>query len=95
MIAPLKELESRATGGMVPLHEQVMKSTDMVAGKSNYINQGCTSGKSSFSESCVNVGKDCQKSSTHSSIHSRSTLEDMELTTRALTEPLPTNQQVS
>ncbi|XP_021728088.1 DNA repair protein RAD4-like [Chenopodium quinoa] len=55
VLAPLKKLESRATGGMVPVHHKDMKSTDLV--------------------------------------DSRSSLEDMELATRALTEPLPTNQQ--
>ncbi|XP_048501993.1 DNA repair protein RAD4 isoform X2 [Beta vulgaris subsp. vulgaris] len=95
VLAPLKELESRATGGMVPLLNQDIKSTNMIEeGKSNELNQGRTLGKSSFSESCVNVGKDRQKSSTRSpSFDCRSTLEDMELATRALTEPLPTNQQ--
>lgn len=92
----MKELESGATGGMVPLLNQDIKSTNMIEeGKSNELNQGRTLGKSSFSESCVNVGKDRKKSSTRSpSFDSRSTLEDMELATRALTEPLPTNQQV-
>ncbi|XP_021713910.1 DNA repair protein RAD4-like [Chenopodium quinoa] len=55
VLAPLKQLESRATGGMVPVHHKDMKSTDLV--------------------------------------DSRSSLEDMELATRALTEPLPTSQQ--
>lgn len=56
MLAPLKELESRSTGGIVPLHQKDMKSSDM--------------------------------------FDSRSNLEDMELATRALTEPLPSTQQV-
>ncbi|XP_021854747.1 DNA repair protein RAD4 isoform X2 [Spinacia oleracea] len=55
VLAPLKELESRSTGGIVPLHQKDMKSSDM--------------------------------------FDSRSNLEDMELATRALTEPLPSTQQ--
>lgn len=35
-----------------------------------------------------------QRAMMNSSVSTRSSLEDMELETRALTEPLPTNQQV-
>lgn len=63
VLAPLKEFESRATGGIVRLHLQDMNSIDR------------------------------QRSSSCSTSTDRSSFEDMELATRALTEPLPTNQQ--
>lgn len=59
MLAPLKELESRSTGGTVHLKaDEASKLSDHHAA-------------------------------------SRTDIEDMELQTRALTEPLPTNQQVN
>ncbi|XP_020963015.1 DNA repair protein RAD4 isoform X1 [Arachis ipaensis] len=61
VLAPLRDLESGATGGVVP-------------SRTNHI----TSTQSNMSDSFVPT---------------RSSLEDIELETRALTEPLPTNQQ--
>ncbi|CAO2827709.1 unnamed protein product [Amaranthus hypochondriacus] len=93
VVASLKELELRATSGVVPLHQHDMKSTDIM-GEKSHLNQGCASGKSSFAENCVNFGKEHQKFAIgSSSIDNRGALEDLELATRALTEPLPTNQQ--
>ncbi|PIA26523.1 hypothetical protein AQUCO_09100006v1 [Aquilegia coerulea] len=63
VLAPLKKLESRATGGVVPMDIQpgtVPNEQEMVKA---------------------------------SRVASQSSLEDMELQIRALTEPLPTNQQ--
>ena len=62
VLAPLRDLESGATGGVVPLRTNHIISTE-----------------SNMSDSFVPT---------------RSSLEDIELETRALTEPLPTNQLV-
>ncbi|KAF5181297.1 Dna repair protein rad4 [Thalictrum thalictroides] len=62
VLAPLKELESRATGGVVPMDVQP--------------------GTVPNEQEMVKASRDSQSS-----------LEDMELQIRALTEPLPTNQQ--
>ena len=95
MLSSLKELELRATSGVVPLHQCGMKSTDIMGEKSKHLNQGCASGKGSFAENYVNFDKEHQKFAiSSSSIDNRGALEDIELATRALTEPLPTNQQV-
>ncbi|XP_057972101.1 DNA repair protein RAD4 isoform X2 [Malania oleifera] len=71
VLAPLKELESGATGGQVSLPRE----PDI--------------------EVCDESGKkiDAEASVVNSIIGTRNSLEDMELDTRALTEPLPTNQQ--
>lgn len=69
VLAPLRGLESGATGGMMHLE----KNHGNLAGNSDHNVE--SSGKSS-------------------SVTTRNSLEDMELETRALTEPLPTNQQV-
>ncbi|KAF7816466.1 DNA repair protein RAD4 isoform X1 [Senna tora] len=61
VLAPLRELESGATGGVVHL------KTDQIIS--------------------------AESSTSNSFIPTRSSLEDIELETRALTEPLPTNQQ--
>ncbi|CAL0307656.1 unnamed protein product [Lupinus luteus] len=61
VLAPLRDLESGANGGVVQLRPNQNISTES------------------------NMG--------HSFIPTRSSLEDIELETRALTEPLPTNQQ--
>ncbi|XP_044468590.1 DNA repair protein RAD4 isoform X2 [Mangifera indica] len=68
VLAPLRGLESGATGGMMHLE----KNHGNLAGNSDHNVE--SSGKSS-------------------SVTTRNSLEDMELETRALTEPLPTNQQ--
>ncbi|WCJ25215.1 DNA repair protein Rad4 family [Euphorbia peplus] len=63
VLAPLRELESGATGG----NTQLLQNNNASTKQEN-------SGRNSF-------------------VATRSSLEDMELETRALTEPLPTNQQ--
>lgn len=70
VLRPLKELESRATGGTCRLSDK----------------------------SSMSVIRDDVKKEEHASVSSsfsaiRTSLEDMELETKALTEPLPTNQQ--
>ncbi|KAJ4826704.1 hypothetical protein Tsubulata_023393 [Turnera subulata] len=66
VLAPLRELESGATGGMIHLTKHL---------------DGASHGPENLKEL---RGSDNP---------TRSTLEDMELETRVLTEPLPTNQQ--
>ncbi|XP_074308619.1 DNA repair protein RAD4 [Silene latifolia] len=87
VLSSLKELESRATGG-IPSKEVVGE-----VGQTS-LTHAVTSGKSRLSEkSSVGLGKNKETCSSGSSVYSRSIAEDMELATRALTEPLPTNQQ--
>lgn len=62
MLAPLRNLESGATGGVI--HSRTNQITATEANTND------------------------------SFVPTRSSLEDIELETRALTEPLPTNQQV-
>lgn len=69
VLAPLRRLESGATGGTMHLEK----------------NHGNLAGHS---------GHNVESSAKSSCVASRNSLEDMELETRALTEPLPTNQQV-
>ncbi|XP_065849106.1 DNA repair protein RAD4 isoform X2 [Euphorbia lathyris] len=89
VLAPLRELESGATGGRVQLEQHDNASNKHEKIKTNF------SGKSgSFGGSEVSVTKvNGDFSGRNSFVATRSSLEDMELETRALTEPLPTNQQ--
>ncbi|XP_008803880.2 DNA repair protein RAD4 [Phoenix dactylifera] len=66
VLAPLKELESGATGGIVQL-EAIQEKVPYDPGKK-------------------------EPPAEQTQISTRNSLEDMELETRALTEPLPTNQ---
>lgn len=96
VLSPLKELESHATGGMIPLHQGEMNSRETVKeGGKNHQTQACNSGSNGLSNTQhANVSRNHEESSvSSSSTVCRTTLEDMELATRALTEPLPTNQQ--
>lgn len=98
VLAPLRELESGATGGMANLkkphvdasneHENVKASGSSDYSKPNeFPKRVPLPGKSSSLKVSEEYGR-------NSFATSRSSLEDMELETRALTEPLPTNQQV-
>lgn len=104
VLAPLRELESRATSGMVhfendradaSFNPDNLRRISYDLNVENFQNNAVMVGKSG-----LEVSKDCgektdMKSSLRNSlIDIRSSLEDMELETRALTEPLPTNQQV-
>lgn len=83
VLAPLRDLESGATGGMVPTEKNHVGTSGLEALKtSKHVNMPGESG--------LNV----ESSAKGSFVASRNSLEDMELETRALTEPLPTNQQV-
>lgn len=89
VLAPLRDLEVRATGGMVHLEkEHTYSSSEHV--KENSLNI------SGSAEMPTETGKglDVGSFSRSFEIATRNSLEDMELETRALTEPLPTNQQV-
>lgn len=100
VLAPLKEIESRATNGMFHLendnidgsfkHDNPKNIAENLKAE-NFPNNATLLGSSGLEVSKVcGVKTDMGSSLTAS----RSSLEDMELETRALTEPLPTNQQV-
>ncbi|KAF8378603.1 hypothetical protein HHK36_029951 [Tetracentron sinense] len=101
VLAPLKELESGATGGIVHLEKHPEKSLDEVEKVESLKMSDCStreclpehvrlSGEMS-KEHDMNI--DVESSARNSRVATRNSLEDMELETRALTEPLPTNQQ--
>ncbi|KAF5480011.1 hypothetical protein F2P56_000787 [Juglans regia] len=105
VLAPLKELEAGATGGMVHMDKQQIESstehekakTSRELGNPNQDvvpGDAILHGKSTL-EVVKEYGKkiDIESSVNNSFVATRSSLEDMELETRALTEPLPTNQQ--
>ncbi|KAJ6766652.1 DNA REPAIR PROTEIN XP-C / RAD4 [Salix purpurea] len=73
VLAPLRELESGATGGVsnLPMPNELSSNVPKESESKNEVE---SSGRNSFAAS-------------------RNIIEDMELETRALTEPLPTNQQ--
>ncbi|XP_010932557.2 DNA repair protein RAD4 isoform X3 [Elaeis guineensis] len=75
VLAPLKELESGATGGIVQL-EALEENVPSDPGKK------------------VNKSLALEPPAEQTQISTRNSLEDLELETRALTEPLPTNQLV-
>ncbi|KAK9271667.1 hypothetical protein L1049_002030 [Liquidambar formosana] len=99
VLTPLKELESGATGGMVHLekhhvnaskeHEKVEASRVSDCQTREFSPDHVTLPGSLG----VEVPEDAETSVRESFVATRNSLEDMELETRALTEPLPTNQQ--
>ncbi|GLU10667.1 hypothetical protein SLE2022_274530 [Rubroshorea leprosula] len=100
VLAPLRELESGTTGGMVHLekHENDTSKEHEKAKtlQSSEHPQNCVNlpGQSGLEVSKENRSVTEVKSCTPNSyVATRNSLEDMELETRALTEPLPTNQQ--
>lgn len=106
VLAPLKELEAGATGGMVHMDKQQIESStehkkEKTSRELGNPNQDVVTGDAilhgmSTLEVVKEYGKkiDIESSVNDSFVATRSSLEDMELETRALTEPLPTNQQV-
>ncbi|KAI3451288.1 hypothetical protein Pfo_007953 [Paulownia fortunei] len=88
VLAPLKELESGATSGGVNLE----------SGASGHEKIEASQVESTMRNSC-GASEECREKKAvespmrNSFASTRSSLEDMELETRALTEPLPTNQQ--
>ncbi|CAK7339030.1 unnamed protein product [Dovyalis caffra] len=97
VLAPLRELESGATGGMALLenphvdasneHENVIASGVSDHPMPNELPNNVDLPKESGRKN------DVQSSGGNSFATPRNVIEDMELETRALTEPLPTNQQ--
>lgn len=101
VLAPLRELEAGATAGMVHTekqhiealteHEKVKASRKL----DNPTQDDIPGGANLHGKLGLEISKKSGKSSlSNSFVASRSSLEDVELETRALTEPLPTNQQV-
>lgn len=102
VVAPLKALESAASGSVVQLEQ-------LQASSSNLENIRCTTERgishcpiesaNDPDRSTDKVSKIIKSMNLETSVDchgsaSRDSLEDMELATRALTEPLPTNQLV-
>ncbi|KAB1211313.1 hypothetical protein CJ030_MR6G021497, partial [Morella rubra] len=94
VLAPLKELEAGATGGMVHTEKgQIEASTESdIVKASRKLGNSTHDDENDISKK---YGKKFDIESPHRNLSfaTRSSLEDMELETRALTEPLPTNQQ--
>ncbi|XP_062003363.1 DNA repair protein RAD4 isoform X1 [Rosa rugosa] len=105
VLAPLRDLEVRATGGMVYLekehtgssseHNKEIFLNNSGSEEMNYLPSNVNLNAKSSLEGSKETGKglDVESSSRSFEIATRNSLEDMELETRALTEPLPTNQQ--
>ncbi|XP_021296261.1 DNA repair protein RAD4 isoform X1 [Herrania umbratica] len=105
VLAPLRELESGATGGtinMEKLHNNASNEQEKIKASgmseypgadspSNHVILPEKSGQDAFNE--YGTKSEVESSAKHSFVATRNSLEDMELETRALTEPLPTNQQ--
>ncbi|KAF5960405.1 hypothetical protein HYC85_001614 [Camellia sinensis] len=103
ILAPLKELESGATGGVIHLDQDDSNGQEKVGAFkiSDSLGQNCILADAAIlpgqlamevpKEACKKLG--AESSARNPIIASRSSLEDMDLETRALTEPLPTNQQ--
>ncbi|KAH6784518.1 hypothetical protein C2S52_009477 [Perilla frutescens var. hirtella] len=90
VLAPLKELESAATAGISNLESEVSGLEKIAASQVSNAEQGCIP----YTSDLCGTSREVVKSHMRNSFSStRSSLEDMELETRALTEPLPTNQQ--
>lgn len=87
VLAPLRQLESGGTGGMIKVSEHPGESSSL-----NHVILPEKSGQEAFKEYGSKI--EVESSVKDSFVATRNSLEDMELETRALTEPLPTNQQV-
>eukprot|EP00268_Persea_americana_P044800 TRINITY_DN4533_c0_g1_i2.p1 TRINITY_DN4533_c0_g1~~TRINITY_DN4533_c0_g1_i2.p1 ORF type:complete len:708 (-),score=186.07 TRINITY_DN4533_c0_g1_i2:263-2386(-) len=117
VLSPLKELESRATGGVVSFEThwensssevEKLKGVEVPGSLETCSNEagGSSSGRE-YLPNAVRLTEgfdieatkpqvmniDAEYDKQISGVANRSYLEDMELETRALTEPLPTNQQ--
>ncbi|WOL06599.1 DNA repair protein RAD4 isoform X2 [Canna indica] len=104
VLAPLKELESAASGSVVQLEGLQGNSSSEIEKASNSVDMNFTGsaqrplGNANHADglskepSRTEKSADLQASSICLGSASRDSLEDMELATRALTEPLPTNQ---
>lgn len=106
VLAPLRDLEMRATGGTVFLEkehtgsssEHIIENFLNISGSAemNYVPSNVNLNAKSSLEGSKDSGKGLgvESSSRSVEIATRNSLEEMELETRSLTEPLPTNQQV-
>ncbi|KAL9270771.1 DNA repair protein RAD4-like protein [Drosera capensis] len=101
VLGPLKELESGATGGTVFLDQHELGSSSL---GDDFDRREGQNGTYDIRDTDVPENSDSdakasrkryppERATRHSSMSCRSSLEDMELETRALTEPLPSNQQ--
>lgn len=95
-MAPLKELESAATAGISNLESEASGLQKVESSRVANAHHGSLPHANGIvgasRELCdIKVAKSHMKNKCSTN---RSSLEDMELETRALTEPLPTNQQV-
>lgn len=107
VLAPLREVEAIGTAGRVHLEkDKIDASFRNQSLKDQKISNNLSmndfpNNANLLGNSGLDVPKDHGKkidigsSLQNSSIATRSSLEDMEFETRALTEPLPTNQQVN
>lgn len=102
VLAPLKDLEAQATGGIVHLeHGASSRDNNKIEGIpiADEKMQMCRSDSVHTTVKTDNEAwEDCREeknlgSSINSLTTTRSSLEDMELDTKTLTEPLPSNQQ--
>ncbi|XVF71396.1 hypothetical protein PTKIN_Ptkin12aG0034100 [Pterospermum kingtungense] len=96
VLAPLREFESGATGGMINLEKLHNKASNEQAKiKADSSSDYVVLPEKSSEEASKEYGNKIEVQSTVKSsyVATRNSLEDMELETRALTEPLPTNQQ--
>ncbi|KAK8621401.1 hypothetical protein V6N13_067834 [Hibiscus sabdariffa] len=100
VLAPLRQLESGATGGTInlkKLHNNVSDEQEKIKA-SEYSGEDSRSNhvilpERSGQEISKEYGSKIEVESVKDALATRNSLEDMELETRALTEPLPTNQQ--
>ncbi|KAJ4959610.1 hypothetical protein NE237_019520 [Protea cynaroides] len=95
VLAPLKKLESGATGGLVHLDVNPESASEGLSTSQKCLQEDVSLGHK-FSEETSkqhNLNINVESSARSSRAATRNSLEDMELETRALTEPLPTNQQ--
>lgn len=94
MLSPLKELESGETGGTVNFGQKALGDEKVEPSVLANLNNGCVPNAKDLDGATEEFGeKKTVDSCTEASFNATlSSLEDMELATRALTEPLPTNQ---
>ncbi|KAL6225771.1 hypothetical protein ACLB2K_004620 [Fragaria x ananassa] len=105
VLAPLRDIEMRATGGTVFLEkehigsssEHIIENFLNISGSAemNYLPSNVNLNAKSSLEGSKDSGKGLGVESSLRSVEiaTRNSLEEMELETRSLTEPLPTNQQ--
>ncbi|XP_042501207.1 DNA repair protein RAD4 isoform X2 [Macadamia integrifolia] len=95
VLAPLKELESGATGGLVHLDVNPESASKGLSTSQKCLPDHVSLDRKFSTETSKQhcLDSNAESSAQNSRVATRNSLEDMELETRALTEPLPTNQQ--